>query len=153
MQEKDGYVLLAGIESPGLSASPAIAERVVEMLGYAGAARKTRVVRRKPYPDVGVAVGDDAKVGHADPARNIVCQCENVVESTVVGAIHAVPGPTSTDGVKWRTRCGMGECQGARCRPRVEALLERELATPAGKRPSLAASVGERVLKRELSRL
>jgi len=150
IEARDGYVLLAGIESPGLTASPAIAEYVVELLGLASAPRKLEFKRRSAYALAGAPLAEDARVGHPDPARNVVCQCESVVESTVVDAAHRSPRPVSTDGIKWRTRCGMGECQAARCRGRVEALLDRELGAP---RPELKPSAGERVERARLARL
>jgi len=146
----EGYVLLAGIDSPGLSASPAIAEHAVELLGLARAPRKLDFKRRQAYALAGAPLAPDARVGHPDPARNVVCQCEGVVEATVHDAVRRSPGPESVDGVKWRTRCGMGECQGARCRARVERVLSEELGAA---RPELKPSEGERVERARLARL
>ena len=57
----------------------------------------------------------------------IICRCETVSEAEVVEAIHRAPGARTIDGVKRRTRCGMGRCQGGFCMPRVAEILEREL--------------------------
>lgn len=150
IREQDGYVLLAGIDSPGLTAAPAIAERVVELLGLADTPKRSEWARRRPYASTDEPLSEGAQVGHADPACNIVCQCECVVEATVVDAIRAEPKPGSVEGVKWRTRCGMGKCQGTRCRPRVQRLLERE---DTSKEPALRPSKGDRVGRAALSRL
>ena len=56
---------------------------------------------------------------------SIVCRCEGISEGEIVEAIHR--GARSLDGVKRRTRAGMGRCQGGFCTPRVMALLSREL--------------------------
>ena len=57
----------------------------------------------------------------------IICRCEQVTEGEIVDAIHRVPGARSLDGVKRRTRAGMGRCQAGFCSPRVMAILAREL--------------------------
>ena len=63
-----------------------------------------------------------------DPAYGrIICRCEQVTEGEIVDAIHRVPGTRSLDGVKRRTRAGMGRCQAGFCSPRVMAILAREL--------------------------
>ena len=58
---------------------------------------------------------------------NIICRCEQVTEGEIVDAIHRVPGARSLDGVKRRTRAGMGRCQAGFCSPRVMEILAREL--------------------------
>ena len=63
-----------------------------------------------------------------DPAYGrIICRCEQVTEGEIVDAIHRAPGARSLDGVKRRTRAGMGRCQAGFCSPRVMAILAREL--------------------------
>ena len=57
----------------------------------------------------------------------IICRCESVTEGEIVDAIHRVPGARSLDGVKRRTRAGMGRCQAGFCSPRVMEILAREL--------------------------
>ena len=60
----------------------------------------------------------------------IVCRCETVTEAEVVEAIHRKPGATTVDGVKRRTRSGMGRCQGGFCSPRVAELIAQEMKIP-----------------------
>ena len=61
---------------------------------------------------------------------NLVCRCEQGTEGEIVDAIHRVPGARSLDGVKRRTRAGMGRCQAGFCSPRVLEILSRELGVP-----------------------
>ena len=61
---------------------------------------------------------------------NIVCRCESVTEGEIIDAIRRTPGAKSLDGVKRRTRAGMGRCQAGFCSPRVMEILSRELGVP-----------------------
>lgn len=124
----------AGIESPGLTAAPAIGQalcqRIVERLHLkirTDAVRTRRGIQR--FANMTQAQREAAIA--RDPAYgNIVCRCESVTEAEVVDAIHRTPGARSLDGVKRRTRCGMGRCQGGFCMPRISAILMRELDMP-----------------------
>ena len=60
----------------------------------------------------------------------IVCRCETVTEAEIIAAIKAPCGAKTVDGVKRRTRAGMGRCQGGFCGPRVTQILARELGIP-----------------------
>ena len=60
----------------------------------------------------------------------IVCRCETVTEGEIVDAIHETCGAKTLDGVKRRTRAGMGRCQGGFCGPKVTQILARELGIP-----------------------
>jgi len=59
---------------------------------------------------------------------HVVCRCETVTEGEIIEAIRR--GARTVDGVKFRTRAGMGRCQGGFCGPRVIAILARELGIP-----------------------
>ncbi len=58
---------------------------------------------------------------------NMICRCERITEAEVIDAIHRKVGATTVDGVKRRTRAGMGRCQGGFCSPKVIKILAREL--------------------------
>ena len=58
---------------------------------------------------------------------NLICRCESVTEGEILDAIHRTPGARSLDGVKRRTRAGMGRCQAGFCSPKVMDILQREL--------------------------
>ena len=60
----------------------------------------------------------------------VICRCETVTEGEIIDAIRRTPGARSIDGVKRRTRAGMGRCQGGFCSPRVLEILSRELGVP-----------------------
>jgi glycerol-3-phosphate dehydrogenase len=62
------------------------------------------------------------------PYGRTVCRCENVSEAEIVEAVRR--GATTLDGVKFRTRAGMGRCQSNFCGPEVAAILARELHQP-----------------------
>lgn len=60
----------------------------------------------------------------------IVCRCESVTEGEILDAIHRPLGARSLDGIKRRTRAGMGRCQAGFCSPKVMDILARELGLP-----------------------
>lgn len=125
----------AGIESPGLTASPAVAKEVVRLLEAAGLALTPKEdfdPHRKPFPKFREM--DDAEraaLVKADPHfGRIVCRCEGVTEGEVLAAIRRNPPARSVDAVKRRARAGMGRCQGGFCGPQVVELLAQELGIP-----------------------
>ena len=127
-----GLIQAAGIESPGLSASPAIAERIMELLegiGISGAPKEGAVKTRKPIESFAHATPERREELIAMDSRyaHIVCRCETVTEAEIVEAIHRPCGATTVDGVKFRTRAGTGRCHGGFCLPRVMDILSREL--------------------------
>ena len=127
-----GFVNAAGIESPGLTSSPAIGEMAGEMIAdYLKAKRKSRIIEtRKPIVKTAeLSPSERKKVIASNPLYgNIVCRCEEISEGEIVEAIKR--GATTLDGVKRRVRAGMGRCQGGFCTPRVMEILSRELGVP-----------------------
>ncbi len=120
-----------GVESPGLTSAPAIAEMLVEQIVRENQLSekpewKPAPVRPKPFYAMTLeervkAVGENPDYGA------IVCRCEQVTEAEIRAAIHRPVGATTIDGVKRRTRAGMGRCQGGFCSPRVLEILSQEL--------------------------
>lgn len=131
-REVEGLVFLGGIESPGLTAAPAIAEEVVGLLGEAGLALEERadyVPTRRAIPRFSLLSAEEREALIAQDPRygNVVCRCETVTEGEIVAACHA-PIPARTyDAVKRRTRVGTGRCQGAFDTPLVIDIMAREL--------------------------
>lgn len=131
--EAPAFVQVAGIQSPGLTASPAIADRVRDILEEAGL---ELTEKRDWRPGIAhmertrdSAASDLERLVAKDPAyAHIVCRCEAVSEAEVVEAIRK--GHTTLDGVKYYTRAGMGRCQGGFCTYRIMRLISRETGLP-----------------------
>ena len=158
-----GLLHLGGIESPGLTASPAVALEAVRLLGQAGlplrpnpAFRPHRKAPVHPGPlGAPAAAGKAALLPPGHPER-IICRCEQVREAAVVDALTRGIPIRSLDAVKRRTRAGMGACQGAFCGPRVRELAaktagipESEVAAPTRERAEVLADLS--ALRRLLS--
>ena len=126
-----GFVNVAAIDSPGLTSSVAIAEYTVDVLREMG-------VELNANPDFDGTRDDPHFFRHlTDEEKNeyikknpaygkIICRCETVTEGEIVDAIRRDPKPRDIDGVKRRTRSGMGRCQGGFCKPFVMKLLAKE---------------------------
>jgi len=132
---KKGFVNAAGIESPGLSASPAIAEYIKEMLCEQGLALTEKAdfdpIRPSMHTFHDASMEEKNAMIRENPAYGkIVCRCEGISEGEILDAIRRNPGATDLDGVKRRTRAQMGRCQGGFCGPYITELLAKELGTP-----------------------
>jgi glycerol-3-phosphate dehydrogenase len=125
-----GWINLMGIESPGLTSAPAIAEMVAGMIGQG------TDLEPKPDFDPGLpanprfaALGDGeraARVAAGADWGEMVCRCEHVTRAEVAAAVRNPFGARTMDAVKRRARCGMGRCQGGFCTPRVVEILQEE---------------------------
>lgn len=119
----------------GLTAAPAMAKYVIEeVLPKAG----LHLVKKESFnphrrdiihvtelnnEEKAKLIAKDPRYGH------IICRCETVSEAEIVEAISR--GASTIDGIKFRTRAGMGRCQGGFCSPRVIEILSRELGVSA----------------------
>ena len=126
-----GFFDCAAIESPGLSAAPAIgvfiAEQIKNQLQLSE--KEDFVARREDIlnPNT-LTIEERNELIHREPAYgSIVCRCESVTEGEILDAIRRPVGARSLDGVKRRTRAGMGRCQAGFCSPKVMEILRREL--------------------------
>jgi glycerol-3-phosphate dehydrogenase len=132
-----GFINAAGIQSPGLTASPAIALMVKDILLAEGLKLEVKQdfePRRKPFLRIRAGVEDRdyetvAGITATDRGYNrLVCRCENVTEAEIVEAVRR--GHTTLDGIKYATRAGMGRCQGGFCTYRVMKIISRETGIP-----------------------
>lgn len=126
------FINVAGIESPGLSSAPAIAEMVEgivnELVGGLEKKADYNPVRPEPVRFRHMTTEERAKLIEKNKAYGrIVCRCETITEGEIIDAIHAPAGARDVDGVKRRTRAGMGRCQGGFCGSKVVEILAREL--------------------------
>jgi glycerol-3-phosphate dehydrogenase len=154
------FIQAAGIDSPGIAASPAIAVEVVDLLNKAGLCaapsatfnpKRAPVIRPKRGEEGLVFTPDDKEMVNAAgaaPEANVVCKCEKVTEAEVVDAMHRSLPIDSTQGIRKRTRAGMGGCQGKPwnygCECRVAQIIARESGEQAkvvGRRPWSATSL------------
>ena len=129
-----GFVDCAGIESPGLSSAPAIGVMVADIVTgildlqddptFVGTRKGILDPKALPFEERSALVKENPAYG------TVICRCETITEGEIIDAIRRVPGAKSIDGVKRRTRAGMGRCQGGFCSPRVLEILSRELGVP-----------------------
>lgn len=131
LQDVKGFVDVAGIASPGLSASPAIGVYVAELLQTISpvAKKENFISTRKGIPNMATASMEERKalISQNPAYANVICRCELVTEGEIVEAIKRPVGATTLDGIKRRTRAGMGRCQSGFCSPKVVEILAREL--------------------------
>ncbi len=131
IKERDGVVTLGGIESPGLSSAPAIAEYVEDVFarkGVLGEVKKDYIATRSPahYYQTLTAEEKNELIAREPAYGRIVCRCEGITEGEIIEALTTNPPARDLDGVKRRTRSGMGRCQGGFCSPTVVELIARE---------------------------
>ena len=139
-----GFFNAVGVESPGLTSAPALGEYlsglVVEKLN--GLRKDGRRVERKAATEISHDVSewpvtremskkDLAELIKKEPSfGRVICRCEEITEGEIRAAIRARVGARTLDGIKRRTRSGMGRCQGGFCTPRLIEILGEELGLP-----------------------
>ena len=158
----DGRMIhVAGIDSPGLAGSPAIALEVIRLLEESGCRliknhtfnpQRAPIITPKPAGMRGLKLGpvgknDSDGINEEQMAQNVICKCEKVTELEVVRALRRSLPIDSTQAIRKRTRAGMGHCQGDpdnyNCEARVKAIIARETGMPiehVGGRPWPATS-------------
>lgn len=127
-----GFINVAGIESPGLTAAPAIAKFVTDNLVSKHLELKQNVtfnpLRRKVVRLAEMQVDDiNGLIKKDNQFGKLVCRCEKITEGEIVDAINRNCGARSIVGVKNRVRAGAGRCQGGFCQTEVIRILAREL--------------------------
>ena len=126
-----GFIDVAGIESPGLTCAPAIGAYVADIVKklLSLAEKENFIAERRGIPSMALASGQERqRLILENPAyANVICRCEMVTEGEIIDAIRRPVGARTTDGIKRRTRAGMGRCQSGFCNPKVVEILAREL--------------------------
>lgn len=129
-----GFINLAGIKSPGLSAAPAIAKMaadLVEKTGFKLERKDLFLNKRKKIRIHELGIDEiNALVAQKPAYGRVVCRCETVTEGEILDALQSPVPPCSLDAVKRRCGAGLGRCQGGFCGPRVLEILARELKIP-----------------------
>lgn len=130
-----GFINAGGIQSPGLTAAPAIAKSLVDILHgeglklYEKTDYEPRLVKgfkyyKHSYEEAAKAIEDNPRFGE------MVCRCETVSAGEIIAALNNPLGARTVDGIKRRTRAGMGRCQGGFCSHRVMGIIANELGVP-----------------------
>lgn len=130
LDDAKGFIDCAGIESPGLTAAPAVGKMVADIIkGLSGAEEKTDfIATRKGILDPKTLSKEEyvALIKEKPEYGNIICRCEMITEGEIMDAVNRPVGAKSLDGVKRRTRAGMGRCQSGFCAPKTIEILARE---------------------------
>ena len=131
VEDAKGFIDVAGIESPGLTSAPASGIYVRDIL-----AEKMELKEKEIFVEERKGIVRFLDLPKEEQNRllqknqaygQIVCRCEQITEGEILDAIHRPLGATTLDGVKRRTRAGMGRCQAGFCTPKVMEILAREL--------------------------
>jgi len=137
LKNHPGFIDAAGIESPGLSASPAIGEMVRDMVVKSLKPEKKEVYipgRKGVTVMKFLSLKEQHEIIENNPLyANIICRCSSITEGEIIETIHRPLGARTMDGVKRRTGANMGRCQGGFCYPKVMEILAREINMPLEK--------------------
>ena len=130
VEDAPGFIDCAGIESPGLSSCPAIGEYIAKLMQEKmGLTLKENFIaeRKGILNPAELSIEERNKLIQVSPAYgNMICRCEMITEGEIIDAVTRPLGAKSLDGVKRRTRAGMGRCQAGFCSPRVMEIIARE---------------------------
>ena len=134
VQDCPNFYDCVGIESPGLTACPAIGEYMAQMV-----ADKLALQQKQSWNGICHDIKRPFEMDKEERERlirehpeygRIICRCETITEGEIIDSIRRPLGAKSLDGVKRRTRAGMGRCQGGFCSPRVMEIISRETGIP-----------------------
>lgn len=133
-EDVENFINMIGMESPGLTSSPAIARLVVQMIkDKMDLEEKTdfNPIRRRITPFSEASRTEQTSLIKANPAYGeIVCRCEQVSKLEVLDALNNPISEKTISAVKYRTRAGMGRCQGGFCLPKIVEILKEEYGLP-----------------------
>ncbi len=123
----------AGIQSPGLSAAPAIGRYIAKLIQMKLDAKSNPLFspKRKNPPIIFSQLSEedrDRLIQNNSDYADVYCRCELVTKAEILDAMRRPIGARTLDGIKFRTRARMGRCQGSFCTFRIMKLLEKELS-------------------------
>jgi glycerol-3-phosphate dehydrogenase len=126
-----GFIHLLGIESPGLTSAPAIAEMVRGMVGrhIALVPRSDFIAERPGFVGTFSNLPKERRMEliKAEPEYGeIFCRCEKITKKEIRQAIENPLGARTLSSIKYRARAQMGRCQGGFCVPRIVRMLRDE---------------------------
>lgn len=131
VEDAKNFINVIGIDSPGLTAAPAIGVYVVNMIKD-----KLDLIEKKNFKKTRekivrfaeLSLEEKNKLIKEKPAYgHMVCKCEFITEGEIVEAIHRPIKALTVDAIKRRTRASMGGCQGIGCTLPISKILSREL--------------------------
>ena len=127
------FIQAAGIQSPGLTASPAVGEYITDLLKTAGLSLTEKTAERvmlTSLPEIRNLTDEETDRLYQENRKvtSYVCRCEKITEAEIIEAVRH--GHTTLDGVKFYTRAGMGRCQGGFCQARIMEIISRESGIP-----------------------
>ena len=130
-EDAENFINMIGMESPGLTSSPAIARLIVEMIKEKMALEEKTdfnpVRKRRITPFREASRTEQAALIKANPPYGeIVCRCEHVSKLEVLEALNNPISKKTISAVKYRTRAGMGRCHGGFCLPKIVEILKEE---------------------------
>lgn len=131
VEDSPGFIDAAGIDSPGLTCAPAIGKYISDIiLRLIPADRKENFIGTRIGIHSVLELSEEERNSRikTNPAyANVICRCETITEGEILEAIHRPLGAKTMDGIKRRTRAGMGRCQSGFCTPKIMKILAREL--------------------------
>ena len=128
-----GFYDVAGIKSPGLTAAPAVALSIVEMLkkselNFEKKSELALIKLEKPVNFMELSSEEkEIKIKENPAYGRVICRCEMITEGEIIDTLKRPFIGKSVDAIKKRCRPGMGRCQGGFCGPRVQEIIAREL--------------------------
>jgi glycerol-3-phosphate dehydrogenase len=127
-----GFISMLGIKNPGLTASPYLVKKMVELLFEEGMPKEENPdfdpIHRFPVPFLRTTPEEQAAMMKKDRSYlNLICRCENITEGDVLRQLKSHLPPRNLNGLKKRMRVGMGRCQGGFCTPHLIEIMSREL--------------------------
>lgn len=137
VEDAEGFFDAAGIESPGLSAAPAIGVHLAKLVAEKLDAKEKSnfIAKREGFVKLAEKSFEErAELIKKNPLYGVVvCRCMDVSEGEIVDAINRPIGARSLDGLKRRVHQGFGRCQGGFCTSKAIEILSRETGIPMEK--------------------